>query len=438
MNLSMRRRRDNNGTAIRPQSNEYSEIDVPSHYRCPISLDLMKDPVTLSTGMTYDRASIEKWIDTGNLTCPATNQALASFDQIPNHTIRRMIQDWCVQNRSRGVERIPTPRIPPATAEVAKVCDRIAAAAERKNAKRCGELVAKVKAWAGDGDRSRKVVAESRAVFVLSASFEAFSGEEGGDLAEEILSVLPGILGGDKYGEGRARLASDASLRRLVSFLRGNDLSSRQNAVLVLKELLSSSEAIAEPFARIKGSTEGLVGIIKEPICSRATKASLTAIFHMMKKNNKSTVTTASSFVELGLVPLLLEAILESSERGVCERAAMVLDRISDAGEARAAARDNALTTPLAVKKILRVSDFATECLVSFLWKILAMESDGDAVVAALEAGAFEKMLLMLQIGCSERCKEKVNELLKLLNLHRRRLDCVDVSVNMKYIKRSF
>ncbi|CAN1158387.1 U-box domain-containing protein 26 [Linum perenne] len=40
-------------------------IQIPYHFRCPISLELMRDPVTVSTGQTYDRSSIESWIATG-------------------------------------------------------------------------------------------------------------------------------------------------------------------------------------------------------------------------------------------------------------------------------------------------------------------------------------------------------------------------------------
>ncbi|CAI8598884.1 unnamed protein product [Vicia faba] len=39
-----------------------TEITIPHLFRCPISLDLLEDPVTLTTGQTYDRSSIEKWI----------------------------------------------------------------------------------------------------------------------------------------------------------------------------------------------------------------------------------------------------------------------------------------------------------------------------------------------------------------------------------------
>ncbi|KAJ6295023.1 hypothetical protein OIU76_023004 [Salix suchowensis] len=88
------------------------ELVIPNQFVCPISLDLMKDPVSLSSGITYDRESIESWLDGGNFTCPVTNQVLRSFDQIPNHSLRKMIQDWGVANRSYGVERIPTPAGP--------------------------------------------------------------------------------------------------------------------------------------------------------------------------------------------------------------------------------------------------------------------------------------------------------------------------------------
>ncbi|KAM1232407.1 hypothetical protein ACFX13_042966 [Malus domestica] len=33
----------------------------PYHFKCPISMELMKDHVTISTGVTYERNNIEKW-----------------------------------------------------------------------------------------------------------------------------------------------------------------------------------------------------------------------------------------------------------------------------------------------------------------------------------------------------------------------------------------
>ncbi|KAE8689190.1 U-box domain-containing protein 27 [Hibiscus syriacus] len=69
-------------------------ITVPSIFRCPISLDVMKSPVSLCTGVTYDRASIQRWLNSGNNTCPATMQILQSKEFVPNRNLQRLIQIW--------------------------------------------------------------------------------------------------------------------------------------------------------------------------------------------------------------------------------------------------------------------------------------------------------------------------------------------------------
>ncbi|XP_020593032.1 LOW QUALITY PROTEIN: U-box domain-containing protein 27-like [Phalaenopsis equestris] len=66
----------------------------PCFFRCPISLEVMLSPVSLCTGVTYDRSSIQRWLDSGNITCPATMQPLSSTDLIPNLTLRRLIHLW--------------------------------------------------------------------------------------------------------------------------------------------------------------------------------------------------------------------------------------------------------------------------------------------------------------------------------------------------------
>ncbi|KAJ3707649.1 hypothetical protein LUZ61_011354 [Rhynchospora tenuis] len=70
------------------------EITSPTMFRCPISLEVMRSPVSLCTGVTYDRSSIQQWLDTGHRTCPATCQPLSSTDLVPNLTLRRLIHLW--------------------------------------------------------------------------------------------------------------------------------------------------------------------------------------------------------------------------------------------------------------------------------------------------------------------------------------------------------
>ncbi|XP_061346808.1 U-box domain-containing protein 26-like [Gastrolobium bilobum] len=73
--------------------NEFEDT-IPHLFRCPISLDLFEDPVTLCTGQTYDRSSIEKWLAAGNFTCPVTMQKLHDLSFVPNHTLRHLIDQW--------------------------------------------------------------------------------------------------------------------------------------------------------------------------------------------------------------------------------------------------------------------------------------------------------------------------------------------------------
>lgn len=72
-----------------------SSFSVPKEFSCPISLDLMRDPVVVSTGQTYDRPSIIQWIEEGHSTCPNSGQALADNRLVPNRALRSLISQWC-------------------------------------------------------------------------------------------------------------------------------------------------------------------------------------------------------------------------------------------------------------------------------------------------------------------------------------------------------
>jgi|UniRef100_A0A2N9GJJ5 hypothetical protein len=419
------------------------ELMIPNHFRCPISLDFMKDPVTLSTGITYDRESIEKWIESGNHTCPVTNQVFRSLEPIPNHTIRKMIQDWCVDNQSYGIERIPTPRIPVSSLEVSEILSKITTASKREDQIECLQLVAKIKALGKGSERDKRCIEANKAGSVLSAAFETFSRDKNNvAVLEEILSALTLLSPLDE--EAKSYLGSNTSLHCMVCFLNGGDLSRKRFAVLALKEAVSyddqhDDQHRIEALAKIDGGLEALVKLIKEPICPTATKASLMVIYHMVKNSSFPNETIIERFVELGLVSLLLE-ILVDTEKSICERALGVLDGICSSDEGREKAYNNALSMPVLVKKILRVSDLATEFSVSILWKLCKnekAEEGGALLVEALQVGAFQKLLLLIQVGCAEKTKEKATDLLKLLNLHRDRLECIE-SMDFKDLKRPF
>ncbi|KAI5663096.1 hypothetical protein M9H77_22419 [Catharanthus roseus] len=76
-----------------------ADLNIPADFRCPISLDLMRDPVVVSTGQTYDRTSIALWIESGHNTCPKTGQTLAHTELVTNRALKNLIAMWCREQR---------------------------------------------------------------------------------------------------------------------------------------------------------------------------------------------------------------------------------------------------------------------------------------------------------------------------------------------------
>ena len=57
-------------------------------FECPITSELMHDPVIADDGHSYERTAIESWFGTGNRTSPVTGKALPTQRLHPNHALR--------------------------------------------------------------------------------------------------------------------------------------------------------------------------------------------------------------------------------------------------------------------------------------------------------------------------------------------------------------
>lgn len=87
------------------QSQSCTPIPIPPDFCCPLSLELMTDPVIVASGQTYERAYIRKWLDLGLNVCPKTRQSLSHTNLIPNYTVKALIANWCELNNVK----IPDP-----------------------------------------------------------------------------------------------------------------------------------------------------------------------------------------------------------------------------------------------------------------------------------------------------------------------------------------
>lgn len=72
---------------------------------CPLTKQIMRDPVTLENGQTFEREAIEKWFreckDSGRkLVCPLTLKELRTTELNPSIALRNTIEEWNARNES--------------------------------------------------------------------------------------------------------------------------------------------------------------------------------------------------------------------------------------------------------------------------------------------------------------------------------------------------
>ena len=67
--------------------------NLPNNFFCPITSEIMENPVITSDGYSYEKSSITRWF-TIRHTNPVSNQILLNTNLIPNHTLKGIIIDF--------------------------------------------------------------------------------------------------------------------------------------------------------------------------------------------------------------------------------------------------------------------------------------------------------------------------------------------------------
>jgi hypothetical protein len=70
-------------------------MEIPTSFYCPISRQIMTDPVITNLGISYDKKSIIEWLTIHN-TCPVTNQTLTLDMLNPNRALQDTIEQMKV------------------------------------------------------------------------------------------------------------------------------------------------------------------------------------------------------------------------------------------------------------------------------------------------------------------------------------------------------
>jgi len=70
---------------------------TPIAYLCPLTYSLMKDPVIDRDGNTFERAAIERWLETHD-TSPLTKKPMFWRDLVPNRLLKNVIDEFMETN----------------------------------------------------------------------------------------------------------------------------------------------------------------------------------------------------------------------------------------------------------------------------------------------------------------------------------------------------
>lgn len=319
LDVSNNRRLIKKGLVIQEIANTF--VTVPKDFCCPISLDLMRDPVIVSTGQTYDRSSIRRWMDEGHCTCPKTGQMLAHKSLVPNRALRNLIAQWCTANDitlddsdvsdTSSDTNLSALSFPKAAFEanrvtVALLIQHLARGSEAAKAIAAREI----RLMAKTGKENRSYMAEAGAIPHLCKLMSSQNA-----VAQE--NSVTAILNLSIHEKNKSRIMEEEGcLELIIEALRfGSTTEARENAAATLFSL-SAIHDYKRRIADKEGAIEALTTLLKEGT-TRGKKDAVTALFNL-----STHLENCGRMIESGAVPAIVGAL---EVDGVSEEAAGAL-----------------------------------------------------------------------------------------------------------------
>ena len=396
-------------------SNLDTDVEVPSFFVCPISLEIMKDPVTLSTGITYDRDSIERWLFTQkNEVCPMTKQVVTDIELTPNHTLRRLIQSWCTINASSGVERFPTPRPSISKTEISKLLiDSKSPQLQMKSLQRLKTIVL-------ENEKNKRLMESVGAANYLTSIITNIKSSSQAGEADEALTILYHLKLSQTglkslFGKSTDFVETLAHVMQCTA-----SYESRTYAVMLLKSMFE----VAEPMQVTSLNPnffKQLTQILKDQISLKATKATLKLLISVCPWGRNR-----MKAAEAGVVPVLVDTLLDTTEKRVSEMIMIVLDQLCQSAEGRYELLKHSGSLAVVSKKIFRVSTITSERAVKILYSVAVFSGNTKVVQEMLELRVVEKLVLVLQVDCGIKMKEKAREILKIHSRVWKKSPCIN------------
>ncbi|KAJ8529316.1 hypothetical protein K7X08_036151 [Anisodus acutangulus] len=195
-------------------------------FYCPITREVMTDPVETPSGHTFERCAIEKWLAEGNL-CPMTSTPLNNTMLRPNKTLRQSIEEWKDRNTMITIASMKSKLSSTEEEEALNFLEQLRDICEQREIHR---------EW---------VIMEDYIPFLIK-----LLGLKSRDIRNRVLEVLC-VLAKDG-DDAKERIAEvDNALESIVHSL-GRRICERKSAVALLLEL-SNCKSVQESIGKVQG-----------------------------------------------------------------------------------------------------------------------------------------------------------------------------------------
>lgn len=380
------------------------KMSIPDLFKCPISLDLFTDPVTLSTGQTYDRPSIEKWLAGGNLTCPVTMQKLQDTSLVPNHTLRHLIDQWLLTGCDHNPNPKPTELID--SFEVYTLKQNLQSPDATLTAKL--ETLRKIRILSVESDISCLILSgffQLLLEMLLQTSLHGYV--ELMELALEcILNLSPST-----HADSLNMLKRESCLASFALLLVQGSTKIKTSLCYLIEDIATSlaTRELCLVLGQTQQVLQALVTLLHDKTDARASEAALRAISSLC-----SLEANRGNAIDEGAIDGLITLLLNSTQQNV-PQALATLELLLGLEAGRKAMSRNSNAVSLLVKMVFRVSS-AQEGSEPAIGSLMMLCSDSRQMrVEAINSGVLTQLLLLLQSQCSPKAKAKARAFLKQL-----------------------
>ncbi|XP_008796330.2 E3 ubiquitin-protein ligase PUB23-like [Phoenix dactylifera] len=384
--------------------------EAPPLFRCPISMELMEDPVTISTGVTYERKNIEKWLFTyKKSTCPATMQCLRNLDLTPNHTLKRLITSWPLDHEARTPTEAPRP-CPTNAIEHENLVSLLTSIESTpfkvSSLKKLRSIVEKRNEVRENFLESGGIQALGRIMFQVAADSTDFTTFRACEEALGVLSLLP--LSNQASVE---LLLKPECMKPMMVMLQRGSAEARLHTMAILLKISKTNHCWAHTIGdQGMDVFKSLLELLSDEISTKLSSCSLDLLLEIVAASKKNPLKA----IEAGAVCILIELLPDARQHN-CEKILLLLKRLCECPEGRSAFADHGLGVAVVSKKILRVSELGTKLGVKILWLMCTSLPTEKVLHDMMVYGLVEKLLALLHIEGRSSTKEKA---MKIIRLH--------------------